>query len=42
MLPTFNANQMKGKLFMMALTGVLALNQGCNQKNEEEKNRINH
>jgi predicted dehydrogenase len=26
---------MKGKLFMIAVTGLLALNQGCNQKNEE-------
>ena len=28
---------MKGKLFMIALTGILALNQGCSQKKETEK-----
>lgn len=28
---------MKGKLLMIALTGILALNQGCSQKKEESK-----
>jgi predicted dehydrogenase len=28
---------MKGKLFMIAVSGILALNQGCNQKKEESQ-----